>query len=151
MPNLFYQFPFCKDEKNNATFLVYLRQIGIMKKLAILLFVLLPVLSIISCGFPDGSISIKHSQYDHYYEMTAKFNPEKTTEVDRWLDQELSAGNMSFVNTQMDGEITLDDKITFFVKKSPGYLNIKFDKEKNSKEAFVKVKSVCEGINEVVR
>jgi len=122
-----------------------------MKKLAILLLVLLPVLSIISCGFPDGSISIKHSKYDHYYEMTAKFNPEKTTEVDRWLDQELSASNMSFVNTQMDGEITLDDKITFFVKKSPGYLNIKFDKEKNSEEAFVKVKSVCEGINEVVR
>ena len=122
-----------------------------MKKFAILLCVLLPVITIISCGFPDGSISIKHSQYDHYYEMTAKFNPEKTTEVDRWLDQGLSAGDMSFVNTHMDGEITLDDKTTFYVKKSPGYLNIKFDKEKNSDKAFSKVRSVCEGINEVVR
>ena len=122
-----------------------------MKKLSILLFVLLPVFIIISCGFPEGSISIKHSQYDHYYEMTAEFNPEKTTEVDRYLDKELSAGDMSFVNTRMDGEITLDDKTTFYVKKSPGYLNIKFDKEKNSAEAFSKVKSVCEGINEVVR
>lgn len=83
--------------------------------------------------------------------MTAKFNPDKTTAVDRWLDQELSAGDMSFVNTQMDGEITLDDKTTFYVKKSPGYLNIKFDKEKNSKEAFVKVKSALERIGEVVR
>src|SRR6186713_2543221 len=132
MPNLFYQFPFCKDEKNNATFLVYLRQIGIMKKLAILLFVLLPLLSIISCGFPDGSISIKHSQYDHYYEMTAKFNPEKTTEVDRWLDKELSSGDVSFTNTEIDGDITLDDKSVFYIKKSPGFLNIKLDKEKNS-------------------
>ena len=70
--------------------------------------------------FPGGSISIKHSQYDHYYEMTAKFNPEKTTDVDRWLDQELSARNMSFVNTRIDGEITLDDKITFYVKKITG-------------------------------
>ena len=122
-----------------------------MKKLSILLFVLLPVFIIISCGFPNGSISIKHSQYDHYYEMTAKFNPEKTTEVDTYLDKELSAGDMSFVNTRMDGEITLDDKTTFYVKKSPGYLNIKFDKEKNSAEAFSKVKSVCDGINEVVR
>ena len=122
-----------------------------MKKFAILLCVLLPVITIISCGFPDGSISIKHSQYDHYYEMTAKFNPEKTTEVDRWLNQGLSAGDMSFVNTHMDGEITLDDKTTFYVKKSPGYLNIKFDKEKNSDKAFSKVRSVCEGINEVVR
>ncbi|HEU5166229.1 MAG TPA: hypothetical protein VFU29_11845 [Chitinophagaceae bacterium] len=122
-----------------------------MKKFAILLSVLLPVITIISCSFPDASISIKHSQYDHYYEMTAKFNPQKTTEVDKWLDQELSAGNMSFTNTRMDGEITLDDKTTFYVKKSPGNLYIKFDKSKNSDEAFVKVKSVCEGINEVVR
>jgi len=122
-----------------------------MKKLSILLFVLLPVITITSCGFPDGSISIKHSQYDHYYEMTAKFNPEKTTKVDRYLDKELPSGNMSFVNTRMDGEITLDNKTTFYVKKSPGYLHIKFDKEKNSDEAFVKVKSVLERIGEVVR
>jgi len=122
-----------------------------MKKLTILLFVFLPVIIITSCGFPDGSISIKHSQYDHYYEMKAKFNPDKTTEVDRYLDKKLPSGNMSFVNIEMDGEITLDDKTTFYIKKSPGYLHIKFDKEKNSDEAFIKIKSVCEGINDVVR
>ena len=122
-----------------------------MKKLAILMCVLLPVITIISCGFPSGSVSIKHSQYDHYYEMKAKFNPKKTTEVDRYLDKELSGGDMSFVNTAIDGEITLDNKTTFYIKKSPGYLHIKFDKEKNSDEAFFKIKSVCEGINEVVR
>jgi hypothetical protein len=122
-----------------------------MKKITILLFVLLPVITITSCGFPDGSISIKHSQYDHYYEMTAKFNPEKTIEVDKYLDKELPNGNMSFVNTRMDGEITLDNKATFYIKKSPGYLNIKFDKEKNSDKAYTKIKSVCEGINDVVR
>jgi hypothetical protein len=119
-----------------------------MKKLAILL---LPVITILSCGFPDGSISIKHSQYDHYYEMKAKFNPDKTSKVDKYLDKELTGGNMSFVNIEMDGDITLDDKTTFYIKKSPGYLNIKFDKEKNSNEAFVKIKSVLEGINDAVR
>ena len=118
------------------------------KKIAILLFV---IVAIISCGFPEGSISIKHSQYDHFYEMTAKFNPDKTGKVDRYLDKELPSGNMSFVNTEMDADLMLDDKTTFYVKKSPGYLNIKFDKEKNSEKAFTKIKSVLEGINEVVR
>jgi len=118
------------------------------KKIAILLFV---TSAIISCGFPGGSISIKHSQYDHYYEMTAEFNPGKTGKVDRYLDKELPSGNMSFVNIEMDGDITLDNKTTFYIKKSPGYLNIKFDKEKNSEEAFMKIKSVLEGINNVVR
>ena len=122
-----------------------------MKKLAILLNVFLYGIVIISCGFPDGSISIKHSQYDHYYEMTAKFNPEKTPKVDKYLDQELATGDMSFTNTQMDGEITLDNKTTFYIRKSAGYLNIKFDKEKNSEEAFYKIKAVCDGINDVVR
>ena len=118
------------------------------KKIAILLFV---TSAIISCNFPGGSISIKHSQYDHYYEMTAKFNPGKTGKVDRYLDKGLPSGNMSFVNIEMDGDIILDNKTTFYIKKSPGYLNIKFDKEKNSEEAFTKIKSVLEGINDVVR
>lgn len=136
---------------SSATLLGYVRQISIMKKITILLYLLLAVITITSCGFPDGSISIKHSQYSHYYEMTAKFNPERTTEVDKYLDKELSSGDMSFINTRMDGEITLDNKATFYIKKSPGYLHIKFDKEKNSDETFIKIKSVCEGINEVVR
>ena len=120
-----------------------------MKTIIILSFVLLT--SRISCSFPDGSISIKHSQYNHYYEMTAKFNPDKTDEVDRYLDSELSSTKMIFANTEMDGDITLDDKTTFYVKKTPGFLNIKLDKEKNSEEAFTKLKGVLEGIGEVVR
>ena len=122
-----------------------------MKKLSIFLTVLTLVTTIISCGYPGGSLDIKHSQYSHYYEMTAKFNPDKTDQVDRYLDRELSTGDRVFVNTRMDGEITLDNKTTFYIKKSPGYLNIKFDKVKNSDEAYTKVKSVLDRIGEVVR
>ena len=122
-----------------------------MKKLSIKLCVLIICTTIISCGYPGGSVSIKHRQYDHFYEMKAKFNPEKTTQVERWLDKELAVGDMSFVNTGMDGEITLDNKTTFYIKKSPGYLHIKFDKKKNSDEAYAKVRSVLEKIGDVVR
>ena len=122
-----------------------------MKKIPLLLSLVTFVTTIISCGFPGGSLDIKHSQYSHYYEMTAKFNPDKTTQVDRYLDRELSGGDRVFVNTRMDGELTLDNKTTFYIKKSPGYLNIKFDKEKNSDEAYVKVKFVLDRIGEVVR
>lgn len=122
-----------------------------MKKLPVFVCVLTLVTTIISCGFPGGSIDIKHSQYSHYYEMRAKFNPDKSTKVDRYLDQELSSGNMVFVNTRMDGEITLENKTTFYIKKSPGYLKIKFDKAKDSDEAYTKVRSVLDRIGEVVR
>jgi hypothetical protein len=122
-----------------------------MKKPAIFFSALSICIAIISCGFPDGSISIKHSEYDHYYEMTAKFNPDRTTAVERWLDKELPAGDVSFTNTEIDGNITLDNQATFYMKKSPGFLNIKLDKEKNSDTIYRKIRSVCEGINDVVR
>ena len=83
--------------------------------------------------------------------MTAKFNPDKTSRVDRYLDKELSGGSNVFEDTRLDGDITLDNKTTFYIKKSPGYLKIKFDKEKNSDEAYAKVKSVLDRIGDVVR
>ena len=119
-----------------------------MKKIAIVLSI---SFAIISCGFPDGSISIKHSQYSHYYEMTAKFNPDRTAAVERWLDKELSTGDVSFTDTEIDGNIMLDNHATFYIKKSPGFLNIKLDKEKNSDAVYQQLRAVCEGINEVVR
>ena len=122
-----------------------------MKKSAIFFCALSLCLTLISCGFPDGSISIKHSEYDHYYEMTAKFNPDRTLAVERWLDKEFSSVDVSFSNTQIDGNITLDNQATFYMKKSPGFLNIKLDKEKNSEAIYRKIRSVCEEINEVVR
>jgi hypothetical protein len=139
------------DEKIIATFLVPLRQIIIMKNSAIVFCALSLCIALISCGFPGGSVSIKHSQYSHYYEMTAKFNPDRTAAVERWLDKELATGDMSFANIEIDGNITLDNQATFYIKKSPGYLNIKLDKEKNSAAVYQQVRAVCEGINEVVR
>ena len=83
--------------------------------------------------------------------MTAKFNPDKTAAVDKWLNKELATGDMSFASIEMDGEITLDNKATFYMKKSPGFLNIKLDKKKNSDAIYQKVRAACEGINDVVR
>jgi hypothetical protein len=83
--------------------------------------------------------------------MTAKFNPDRTLAVERWLDKEFSSVDVSFSNTQIDGNITLDSQAIFYMKKSPGFLNIKLDKEKNSEAVYRKVRSACEEINEVVR
>jgi len=122
-----------------------------MKRPAIFFCALSLCIATISCGFPGGSINIKHSEYSHYYEMTAKFNPDRTAAVERWLNKELATGDMSFANTEMDGNITLDNQATFYMKKSPGFLHIKLDKEKNSDAIYQKIRSVCEGIQDVVR
>ena len=83
--------------------------------------------------------------------MTAKFNPDRTVAIERWLDKELPAIDVSFINTEIDGNITLDNQATFYMKKSPGFLNIKLDKEKNSDAIYRKIRTVCDGINDGVR
>ena len=100
----------------------------------------------LSCRIHNGNISIKHNLDKRNYELQAHFDPANTDQVDRYLDSELGNGQTIFHNTEMDGEITLDDQTTFYIKKSPGYLKIRFDKEKNSEEAFVKIRSVLEGV-----
>jgi len=119
-----------------------------MKKIAIVLSL---SIIIVSCGFPNGSINIKHSEYDHYYEMTAKFNPDKTAAVEKWLDKEFPGVNMSFANSEIDGYITLQNQAIFYMKKSPGFLNIKLDKKKNSIAIYQQIGSACQEINEVLK
>jgi hypothetical protein len=38
----------------------------------------------------------------------------------------------------------------FYIKKSPGVLKIKLDRNANSEEAYHRIKSMCEGIKTVV-
>ena len=137
-----------KVQKEFATFFITLRQIN-MKKLALLFSIAL--LAITSCDQFRTGINIKHSEHGHYYEMTASFYPEKDDAVGKYLDRELHSGDLSFANSEVDADITLDDKTTFYMKKSSGYLKIKLDKEKNSEQAYRKVRSALEGINEVVK
>ena len=58
--------------------------------------------------------------------------------------------NVSFANTKIDGKITLDDHTTFYIKKYPGYLQLKLDKEENTVESYQRIRSMCEGIKKIV-
>ena len=67
------------------------------------------------------------------------------------MDDRIGSGsNMSFVNTRIDGQLALDDHTTFYIKKHAGFLEIKLDKDKNSYTSYKKIKSMCEGIKEVL-
>jgi hypothetical protein len=83
--------------------------------------------------------------------MKAYFNRNKTRTVENYMDKKIGdRSNMSFRNTRIDGQIALDDHTTFYIKKYPGFLEIKFDKEENSVESYQRVRTMCEGIKGVV-
>ena len=59
--------------------------------------------------------------------------------------------NMSFMNTRIDGQITLDDRTTFFIKKSQGILEIDFNKENNPAHSYSEMKGLADGLREELK
>lgn len=67
------------------------------------------------------------------------------------MDQKLGdKNNFSFINTETDATLTLDDGSKFYMKKHAGYLGIKMDKTENSVRAYRNLKDMCEGMKDVV-
>jgi hypothetical protein len=83
--------------------------------------------------------------------MKAHFDVNKTRVVEAYMDRKIGRrSNRSFVNADIDGTIALKDHSEFQMEKSPGVLEIQLDKAKNSEDAYLTVKSMCEGIKSVV-
>ena len=124
-----------------------------MRKLSLTGFSVFLICVCFSChGLHAGdSICITISENDDIFKMSSYFKKDKTRKIQRYMNSQL--GNESqgfFVNRKMDGMLTMDDQTTFYVKSSPGELEIKLDKDKNSEEGYARVKEMCEGIKHVI-
>ncbi|HEX7457907.1 MAG TPA: hypothetical protein VF301_05695, partial [Ginsengibacter sp.] len=120
-------------------------------KLTAIFFYALLCTFLISCWHNDHDINIAYSEYSHYYSMNAYFPKNKTRDVDEYMDDRIGRrSKMSFVNSRIDGTISLDDHTKFYIKKSPGVLEIKLDKDENSDEAYHQIKLMCQGIKKLL-
>lgn len=124
-----------------------------MRKLFLNGFLLLFMGACFSCQsfHHRGDVSVTISDHDGHYKMSSYFNKNKTREVQDYMTQQIGRqGDISFVNTTMDAVLMIDDKTTFYIKALPGEVEIEFDKSKNSDEGFKQVKTMCEGIKNIV-
>ena len=120
-----------------------------MKKRLGLLYALTCLL--ISCGRHDGNTAISYKDKGDLYSMHARFDKSKTRAVEQYMNDAIGRkNNISFSNVESDATFTLEDGTSFYLKKSPGRLKIELDKSKNSNRSFYSIKSMCEGIKEVV-
>ncbi|MEO6229032.1 MAG: hypothetical protein ABIP10_02835 [Ferruginibacter sp.] len=125
-----------------------------MKKLHALIFCTIAcIITASSCrrNNDNGNISLNFKESDHYYSLAAYFDKSQTRNVEQYMDSRIGKrSKTSFINSTIDGTITLDDHTTFYIKKAPGVLRIKLDKDKNSMEAYDRIRSMCEGIKKVL-
>lgn len=101
----------------------------------------------LSCRLSHHNISIHISDSEHYYKMYAHYNPNQTEAVDECMNKHLGRhNNISFNNTQIDAHLTLDDGTKLYMKKNPGKLEIKFNKDENSLASYKEIKDLSEGL-----
>jgi|ERR1017187_4697217 len=122
-----------------------------MKKLQALFFYVFVCITAISCMHNDHNINITYSEDDHYYSMNAHFPKSETRNVEEYMDSRIGRKrNISLANTQTDATLTLDDHTIFYMKKYPGFVEIKLDKNVNSDDSYYEIKSMCEGIKKLL-
>ncbi len=104
-----------------------------------------------SCSQNDHDINISYQENGDYYSMKAHFSKRKTRAVENYMDDQIGRrSKMSFVNSRIDGTIVLDDHTKFYLKKSPGILEIKLDKDENPNESYDEIKSMCTGMKKIL-
>jgi hypothetical protein len=90
----------------------------------------------------SGNISITLSESDNTYKVVAEFDERKTRALERCMNKYLgNNSDMSFTNSRIDGDITLDDRTTFYIKKKSGFLKIILDKDKNTRASYDEIKA----------
>jgi hypothetical protein len=87
--------------------------------------------------------SIRVKENGRIYEIKASYAKNKTYRIQRFIDQELHTRDV-FSNARMDGDITLDDRSSFYVQTYPGKLIIRMDRRENDPEAYYRLKSLGE-------
>lgn len=125
-----------------------------MKKISMaLLCIVATVWALSSCSHKhnNGNISLSVSESGQYYKLSASFDEDRTFFLEEYMNRTLGNGNnISFKHTVMDADITLDNGTTFYIKKDPGRLKIKFNKNANSIGSYKKMKHFTEGLKEVL-
>ncbi|HEY1871308.1 MAG TPA: hypothetical protein VGG71_09630 [Chitinophagaceae bacterium] len=101
----------------------------------------------LSCSRLNHSINLTVSESERYYKIEAHYNIDNTGAVEKCMDDHLRKhGDPSFMNTSIDGNLTLNNGTTFYIKNYPGQLEIKFDKTENSTAALNDIKSLAKDL-----
>lgn len=99
----------------------------------------------------DGSsVSLTVEETDDRYRITADYDPAKQKEVEALLDKYLRGeGDPSFANTQLDAQMTGNDKRTYHIRLQPGELSVKLNKGQNSPETLHDVQELGKALKMV--
>lgn len=97
----------------------------------------------------SGETSVKVKDHDDYYRFTAKFNPDLSPRISRFISKEIPTVR---INPESDSKIVtaLSDNTKLSIESSPGEVMVYLDKEENGPASYHRVKNMCEGIKNII-
>lgn len=99
----------------------------------------------------NGNTKVTISENETTYELDAAFDERYVMDVYRYINSVISPGSLfTSKEDRLDVTTTLKDGTTFRIKAYMGTLYVKFDKEKNSRESFDRIRMLCEGVKKLV-
>ena len=114
-----------------------------MKKLIYSLTICLAVLGA-GCHNGRGHLSINTTDSNTEFKFEAKYDEHKTRRLENYLDSALK--NELPLDQDIDIFVNLNGSDKFNLKAKKGWLQINFDKRKNSLNGYMKVKQLAKGI-----
>lgn len=124
-----------------------------MKKATGIIFLGLILTTIVLSGclfsHEHSNTTVAVQDSDDWYRFSAHYDKRKTKRVQHYMDVALNAPH-TFVNADMDANITLKDQLSLYVKAHPGILQIRFNKRDNGDDAYLKLKRLEEGIKAIL-
>jgi hypothetical protein len=97
----------------------------------------------------ETSFTVKESHHSYYLETN--FNEDLTHDVERYLNDKIGQSDPSIlIDGSGDRRITLSDHSSFHLVTEPGYVELKLDKDQNSKASYNRIRSIGQGLKAVV-
>ncbi|WAC14547.1 hypothetical protein [Dyadobacter pollutisoli] len=106
------------------------------------------MLALTSC-WNSHDIAIKVEDSKDTYKFSASFNRSKTPQVERVINKFIAPTHVESDNG-LDFTTMLDDRTALDIESSPGEVMIKMDKTGHNQVSYMRVKSMCEAIKEVI-
>lgn len=121
------------------------------------LFVLIPFIFIIIASsavylreYYSQDINISVNDDNDEFQIVAKYPRNKIGTLYHYLALQINISDLKDFNSVVIKKYQMpDEKMTIYLKSKPGYLKIVLDKHQNSKEAYLKLKNLSEGIKRV--
>ncbi|SHF93839.1 hypothetical protein [Flavisolibacter ginsengisoli] len=121
-----------------------------MKRVSIQLCLFLSM-AISACSHHRHETSFTVKESHHSYYLETNFNEDLTHDVERYLNDKIGQSDPSIlIDGSGDRRITLSDHSSFHLVTDPGYVELKLDKDQNSKASYQRIRSICQGLKAVV-